>query len=112
MSLVGKAVKATNRRGDPVVIKSLLIDSIDAKRATHKKEDSEEWKIPSQDSVTKDWNKIQLKWSVLKIQDLKSRWEFDEYLRKCFKIVRQLGMPSSAVQRVPNQEEYHTLSIR
>jgi Asp-tRNA(Asn)/Glu-tRNA(Gln) amidotransferase B subunit len=42
MSLVGKAVKATNRRGDPVVIKSLIQDAIDAKRSTHKKEDSQE----------------------------------------------------------------------
>jgi Asp-tRNA(Asn)/Glu-tRNA(Gln) amidotransferase B subunit len=42
MSLVGKAVKATNRRGDPVVIKSLIQDAIDAKRSTHKKEDTQE----------------------------------------------------------------------
>ena len=40
MSLVGKAMKAVNRRGDPVVIKSLISDTIEAKRPTHSSSDS------------------------------------------------------------------------
>lgn len=35
MSLVGKVMKAVNRRGDPVVIKSLLQDAVEAKKKTH-----------------------------------------------------------------------------
>ena len=35
MSLVGKAMKAVNRKGDPVVIKSLIAEAIEAKRPSH-----------------------------------------------------------------------------
>ena len=42
MSLVGKAMRMTNRRGDPVVIKSLLLDKIGTIKVADSKDDKKE----------------------------------------------------------------------